>query len=150
MNFGAKYQIRRFGRFLQNSIFDQKYDFWHSVDQERNVCCIHQKCKCCLCFFGSARDEAPPLLISWQFERAEQKKKWHTIANYKGSVSARIFIFWGLNIHYPSSAASVGARIDHLRLEKNQLPTRLKVSNQIYFWSYQVTIQIVYCLGVQS
>ena len=31
MNFGAKYQIRRFGRFLQNSIFEQKYDFCDTV-----------------------------------------------------------------------------------------------------------------------
>ena len=35
MNFGAKIQIRWFARFCQNSIFEQKYDFWHSVQHFR-------------------------------------------------------------------------------------------------------------------
>ena len=31
MNFGTKIQIRWFEIFGQNSIFGQKYDYWHSV-----------------------------------------------------------------------------------------------------------------------
>ena len=37
LNFGAKIQIRRFIIFRQNSIFEQKYDFLHSVSCNGNA-----------------------------------------------------------------------------------------------------------------